>query len=75
MENDTNRFGYNQWFYFSLVGAKPGITYCFKVVNFVSICLLSVNNGLSISSDCVQSSFRKHSIKKQAMDGLDLQKM
>jgi hypothetical protein len=36
MENDTNRFGYNQWFYFSLAGATAGTAYRFKVVNFVS---------------------------------------
>jgi len=35
IQNDTNSLGYNQWFYFSVQGAEPGITYNFKIVNFV----------------------------------------
>jgi hypothetical protein len=35
MENDTNRFGYNQWFYFSVRGAVANTTYRFKIMNFV----------------------------------------
>ena len=35
MQNDTNTYGYNQWFYFSIKNAKKLINYTFKIVNFV----------------------------------------
>ena len=35
MQNDTNTRGYNQWFYFSITNAEPGIPYRFHILNFV----------------------------------------
>lgn len=37
MQNDTNTYGYNQWFYFSVKNLKVGNHYTFKIVNFVTI--------------------------------------
>jgi len=37
MQNDTNTYGYNQWFYFSIRGAKSKQKYIFKIANFVMI--------------------------------------
>jgi hypothetical protein len=34
LQNDTNSYGYTQWFYFSLRFAKPKTTYKFSIVNF-----------------------------------------
>lgn len=36
LQNDTNSYGYNQWFCFSLKNAKPGINYRFTIMNLVS---------------------------------------
>lgn len=35
MQNDTNTYGYNQWFYFSMRNIKANVAYKFKIVNFV----------------------------------------
>lgn len=71
MENDTNRFGYSQWFYFSLGGALPGNTYRFKVVNFVMDYSLSANQLLSISQACGQSPFPSGNIRRVKTDGAE----
>jgi hypothetical protein len=34
MQNDTNTYGYNQWFYFSIRNAKSKTKYTFKIANF-----------------------------------------
>lgn len=39
MQNDTNTYGYNQWFYFSVENAHKGTPYTFKIVNFVNLFL------------------------------------
>lgn len=39
MQNDTNTYGYNQWFYFAVRGAQTCIKYKFNIVNFVSYVL------------------------------------
>ena len=39
MQNDTNTKGYNQWFYFSIKNAEPGIPYRFHILNFVLVSL------------------------------------
>jgi len=39
MQNDTNTYGYNQWFYFAVREAQPNIKYTFNIVNFVTISL------------------------------------
>lgn len=36
MQNDTNTYGYNQWFYFSIRNMKNNTKYTFRVANFVS---------------------------------------
>jgi hypothetical protein len=41
IQNDTNTIGYNQWFYFSVRNAEKGLKYHFKIVNFVSFCLIN----------------------------------
>jgi Rad3-related DNA helicase len=35
MQNDSNTYGYNQWFYFSLRNAKKNMKYTFKIANYV----------------------------------------
>ena len=35
LQNDTNSYGYNQWFYFSLKNTVPGVPYRFSIVNLV----------------------------------------
>lgn len=37
MQNDTNTYGYSQWFYFSVRNMKKEEHYRFKIVNFVYI--------------------------------------
>lgn len=37
IENDTNTNGFNQWFYFSIRGAKRSIKYKFHIVNLVNL--------------------------------------
>lgn len=37
MQNDTNTYGYNQWFYFSIRNAKRNTKYTFKIANYVII--------------------------------------
>lgn len=37
MQNDTNSYGYNQWFYYSIRNAQPGVVYTFRIVNFVHL--------------------------------------
>jgi hypothetical protein len=75
MENDTNRFGYNQWFYFSLAGALPGNTYRFKVLNFVRNYSFSANRRLSISQACDQPPFLLRNIRRVGMDGAETRTM
>ena len=36
MQNDTNTYGYNQWFYFSLRGVKKNTLYRFVIPNMVN---------------------------------------
>lgn len=37
MQNDTNTYGYNQWFNFSVKNTKPGVLYTFRIANFVTV--------------------------------------
>jgi hypothetical protein len=43
MQNDTNTYGYNQWFYFSIKNAQVGIKYHFRILNFVILLLFREN--------------------------------
>lgn len=36
MQNDTNTYGYNQWFYFSVQNAKKNTVYTFRIANYVT---------------------------------------
>jgi hypothetical protein len=44
MSNDTNTMGYNQWFYFSVQNMRKGVTYTFRIVNFVLVDLYRESN-------------------------------
>jgi len=35
MQNDTNTYGFNQWFYFSIKNVKKHIKYTFQIANYV----------------------------------------
>lgn len=37
MHNDTNTYGYNQWFYFAIKNVKSNVKYTFKIANYVKI--------------------------------------
>lgn len=37
MQNDTNTYGYNQWFYFSVRNMKMQTKYTFRISNFVHV--------------------------------------
>jgi hypothetical protein len=37
MQNDTNTYGYNQWFYFSIKNAKKKTRYTFRIANYVRL--------------------------------------
>lgn len=37
MQNDTNTYGYNQWFHFSVRNMKKCVRYTFKIANFVHL--------------------------------------
>lgn len=37
MQNDTNTYGYNQWFYFSVRNMKINTKYTFRISNFVPL--------------------------------------
>lgn len=38
LQNDTNSYGYNQWFYYSIKNVKSKTNYKFNIVNLVIIC-------------------------------------
>lgn len=46
MQNDTNTYGYNQWFYFSIRNAKKKTSYTFKIANYVRNTLYRGNHIL-----------------------------
>ena len=46
MQNDTNTYGYNQWFYFSIRNMTPNVKYTFKIVNYVQIASFRENPTL-----------------------------
>lgn len=43
MQNDTNTYGYNQWFYFSIKNAKKKTSYTLKIANYVITTLYREN--------------------------------
>jgi hypothetical protein len=45
MQNDTNTYGYNQWFYFAIKNTRPGKVYTFRIANFVLV-VLSIEKKL-----------------------------
>ena len=48
MQNDTNTYGYNQWFYFSIRNMKVNTKYTFRIANFVFIQIFRKNLILSL---------------------------
>lgn len=69
MQNDTNSYGYNQWFYFSVINAIPGTTYTFRIANFVQIYLFSAKNTPSSRRACNRQYFPSNNTNSQATDG------
>ena len=57
MQNDTNTYGYNQWFYFAIRGAQTNIKYKFNIVNFVSLFLCREKNSHSLNMEINLLSF------------------
>ena len=51
ISNDTNTLGYNQWFYFAVSNMRKGVTYSFKIVNYVMFSLARKSNCPSIGMD------------------------
>ena len=52
MQNDTNTYGYNQWFYFSIRNMKPHTKYTFRIANFVPFAPFRKNPTPSSATDC-----------------------
>ena len=53
MQNDTNTYGYNQWFYFSIRNMKPHTKYTFRIANFV-LCAFTQKKPYSFFSNGLQ---------------------
>ena len=51
MQNDTNTYGYNQWFYFSIRNMKVNTKYTFRIANFVKNNLYRKSLILSLIMD------------------------
>ncbi len=71
MQNDTNTYGYNQWFYFSIKNAKANTKYKFKIANFVRILSFRKNLTLSLIMAFNPSYSPLPKQKKKEMDGTE----
>ena len=58
MQNDTNTYGYNQWFYFSVRNMKVNTKYTFRIANFVLLLLCRKNRIRSLIMGCSLCCFR-----------------
>ncbi len=70
MQNDTNTYGYNQWFYFSIRYAKPHKKYTFRIVNFVTIYLCRKKIILFSRRECSRICFLLRKVESMVVDGI-----
>lgn len=70
MQNDTNTYGYNQWFYFSLRRAKPKQKYIFKIANFVMLLIYRGKIILFFQKECRSTNFLSNKARENKQVGL-----
>ena len=71
MQNDTNTYGYNQWFYFSIRNMKVNTKYTFRIANFVSINLCRKNHIPSLIMDFNPFFFPEIKPSNKEMGGIE----
>ena len=70
MQNDTNTYGYNQWFYFSIRGTKSKQKYIFKIANFVILCLFREKIIHFFQKECRSICSHYSKAREKRQDGL-----
>ena len=73
MQNDTNTYGYNQWFYFSLQNIKKDTPYTFNIANFVLLPIGRKSHTPSGTRGSNRAYFHSPGHNSQATAGTELE--